>query len=159
MERPGRRGTPPWVLLVVAVPALAFTTAGAAMGVFSRDGHARRRAAEPLLNARELCRLVAQRHAFKGDWVAAGPVPATVPKGGETLPFTQDEGFQALGFKLPLTHHQYAVELLREGTEVKRVRCVARADEDGDGVPTVISTEVDPESGALGPVGEERPAR
>ena len=159
MERPERRGTPPWVLLVVAVPALAFTTWGAVLGVFSGDGHARRRAAEPLLNARELCRLVAQRHALKGDWVAAGPVPESVPRRGETLPFTQDEGFKALGFKLPMTHHQYAVEVLREGMNVTRVRCVARADEDGDGVPTVISTEVDPQSGAVGPVGEERPAR
>jgi hypothetical protein len=155
MERPERRGTPPWVLLLVAVPALAFTTWGAVLGVFSGKGQASRRAAEPLLNARELCRRVAQHHALKGEWVSAGPVPAAVPARGETLPFTPDEGFRALGFKLPMTHHQYAVEVTREGGQVKRVRCLARDDADADGVPTTVVTEVDPESHALGPVGVE----
>jgi hypothetical protein len=149
-----RRGTPIWVLLLVAVPALAFTTWGAVLGVFSGKGQASRRAAEPLLNARDLCRLVAQHHVLKGEWVAAGPVPAVIPARGETVPFVQDEGFRALGFKLPLTHHQYAVELSREGERVTRVRCLARDDADGDGVPTTVATEVDPITDALGPVGE-----
>ena len=158
MSRPERPGTPPWVLLVVAVPALAFTTWGAVLGVFSGDAQARRRAAEPRLNARELCRLVVRHRELNGEWVAAGPVPSTLPTRGETVPFTQDEGFRKLGFSLPLAHHQYAVEVARDGAEVKSVRCVARDDADGDGVATTIATEVDPGSHELGPVREVPPA-
>ncbi|MBM4378824.1 MAG: hypothetical protein FJ086_05915 [Deltaproteobacteria bacterium] len=154
---PARKGTPAWVLLAVAVPALAFTTWGAVSGVYSSGVRAQRRSLEPSLNVRQLCQYAAAHHARTGQWVAAGPFPAHLPAPGETVPFVADEGFRALGFHPGVVRFQYAVEVERAGDAVRQVRCVARGDADRDGVPAVFSLEVDPATSELSPVRAENP--
>lgn len=156
--RPPRgEGTPAWVLLAVAVPALAFTTWGAVSGVYSSGVRAQRRSLEPSLNARQLCQLAGAHHARTGQWVAAGPFPAHLPAVGETVAFQPDEGFRALGFSPGVVRFQYAVEVERQGDAVRSVRCSARGDADGDGVPAVFSLAVDVATGELSPVRAENP--
>jgi len=152
---PPREGTPAWVLLAVAVPALAFTTWGAVGGVYSSGVRAQRRSLEPSLNVRQLCQYAVAHHARTGQWVQAGPFPRHYPALGETVPFVEDEGFKALGFHPGVVRFQYAVELEREGEAVRRVRCVARGDADQDGTPAVFSLTADPATSELSVVRAE----
>jgi hypothetical protein len=152
---PPRDGTPAWVLLAVAVPALAFTTWGAVSGVYSSGVQAQRRSLEPSLNVRQLCQYAVAHHARTGQWVSAGPFPVHYPALGETVPFKEDEGFKALGFHPGVVRFQYAVEVAREGDAVRQVRCVARGDADRDGVPAVFSLSVDVATSELSPVRAE----
>jgi hypothetical protein len=154
---PERGGTPAWVLLVVAVPALAFTTWGAVSGVYTSGVRAQRRSLEPSLNVRQLCQLAVAHHARTGQWVAAGPFPAHLPAVGETVPFVEDAGFRALGFHPGVVRFQYAVEVQREGATVRQVRCLARGDSDRDGVPASFSLTVDASTSELSPVRADNP--
>ena len=83
------------------------------------------------------CRCTAARAASS---CAAGPTPREVPKGGQPVPFPEDEAFQKLGFA-PGTavRFQYQVVVKEDPVGEPEVTCYARGDQDGDGqIPSTV---------------------
>jgi hypothetical protein len=92
-------------------------------------------------------RLCGDAQAFRdenGVFLAAGPVPAQVPRGGQAVPFSPDENMRKLGFE-PGEHvrHQYQVVVQETPLGEAEVTCYARGDRDGDGQVSVFSVTLD----------------
>ena len=111
---------------------------------------------EARVNVIALCDAVQMYRSESGVFLAAGPTPGEVPKGGQSVPFPADEAFQKLGFA-PGTavRFQYQVVVREDPVGEPEVTCYARGDQDGDGQNSVYSVTLDA-NGMTSPVQVER---
>lgn len=106
------------------------------------------------MNVALLCDNVAALQAETGELLAAGPVPAQVPR-GRALPFPKDAAFARLDFDPGETPYQYQVEVRETPMGDAEVVCSARGDLDGDGQVSVFRVTLDG-NGMKSPVQAER---
>lgn len=99
---------------------------------------------EARINVIALCDAVQMYRSENGEFLAAGPTPREVPKGGQPVPFPEDEAFKKLGF-VPGTpvRFQYQVAVQENPVGEPEVTCYARGDQDGDGQNSVYSVTLD----------------
>lgn len=111
---------------------------------------------EARINVIALCDAVQMYRSESGVFLAVGPTPREVPKGGQSVPFPKDEGFEKLGFT-PGTavRFQYQVVVQEDPVGEPEVTCYARGDQDGDGQNSVYSVTLDA-NGMTSPVKVER---
>lgn len=111
---------------------------------------------EARVNVIALCDAVQMYRSESGVFLAVGPTPGEVPKGGQSVPFPADEAFQKLGFA-PGTavRFQYQVVVKEDPVGEPEVTCYARGDQDGDGQNSVYSVTLDA-NGMTSPVQVER---
>jgi len=111
---------------------------------------------EARVNVIALCDAVQMYRSESGVFLAAGPTPREVPKGGQPVPFPEDEAFKKLGFT-PGTavRFQYQVVVQENPVGEPEVTCYARGDQDGDGQNSVYSVTLDA-NGMTSPVEVER---
>jgi hypothetical protein len=111
---------------------------------------------EARINVIALCDAVQMYRSESGVFLAAGPTPREVPKGGQPIPFPKDEAFEKLGFT-PGTavRFQYQVVVQEDPVGEAEVTCYARGDQDGDGQNSVYSVTLDA-NGMTSPVKVER---
>jgi hypothetical protein len=111
---------------------------------------------EARINVIALCDAVQMYRSENGVFLAAGPTPKEVPKGGQPVSFPQDEAFQKLGFA-PGTavRFQYQVVVKEDPVGEPEVTCYARGDQDGDGQNSVYTVTLDA-NGMTSPVQVER---
>lgn len=111
---------------------------------------------EARINVIALCDAVQMYRSESGVFLAAGPTPREVPKGGQPVPFPEDEAFAKLGFT-PGTavRFQYQVVVQEDPVGEPEVTCYARGDQDGDGQNSVYSVTLDA-NGMTSPVKVER---
>lgn len=111
---------------------------------------------EARVNVIALCDAVQMYRSESGVFLAAGPTPPEVPKGGKPVPFPEDEAFLKLGFT-PGTavRFQYQVVVQEDPVGEPEVTCYARGDLDGDGQNSVYSVRLDA-NGMTSPVQVER---
>jgi hypothetical protein len=111
---------------------------------------------EARINVIALCDAVQMYRAERGVFLAAGPTPSEVPKGGKPVPFPHDEAFEKLGFAPgTLVRLQYQVVVQEDPVGEVEVTCYARGDQDGDGQNSVYSVRLDA-NGMTSPVKAER---
>jgi hypothetical protein len=146
---PGRLTRALWKRVLLALGALLLA-ALLALGVFAwlyvrslnrkvltLDG-----AQEARLNVSRLCDNVAEYQAETGSYLAAGPVPAEVPR-GRSVPFPHGTAFEKLGFDPGETAYQYQVSVQESPVGDAEVQCTARGDLDGDGQVSVFTVTLD----------------
>ncbi|WP_317987923.1 hypothetical protein [Hyalangium gracile] len=111
---------------------------------------------EARINVIALCDAVQMYRSESGVFLAAGPTPREVPRGGQPMPFPADEAFEKLGFA-PGTavRLQYQVVVREDPVGEPEVTCYARGDQDGDGQNSVYSVTLDA-NGMTTPVTVER---
>lgn len=111
---------------------------------------------EARVNVIALCDAVQMYRSENGTFLAAGPTPREVPKGGQPVPFPKDENFEKLGFA-PGTavRFQYQVVVQENPVGEPEVTCYARGDQNGDGQNSVYSVTLDA-NGMTSPVKVER---
>jgi hypothetical protein len=111
---------------------------------------------EARINVIALCDAVQSYRSESGEFLAAGPTPREVPKGGKPVPFPEDEAFKKLGFA-PGTavRFQYQVVVQENPVGEPEVTCYARGDQDGDGQNSVYSVTLDA-NGMTSPVKVQR---
>jgi hypothetical protein len=97
-----------------------------------------------------LCTNATALHDETGQWTAAGPLPASVPR-GDAVPFPADATFEQLQFQPRSVRYQYQVVVETTPEGEAKVRCVARGDLDGDGQASEAILEID-ENGMMRPV-------
>jgi len=97
-----------------------------------------------------LCSNVAALHEETGHWISAGPQPREIPRRAQ-VDFPKDPGFERLQFDPGRVRYQYQVVVDGNPEGAAKVRCVARGDLNGNGVPSEATLELDPE-GMLRPV-------
>ena len=129
------------------LPIIIFLTAVGVPGF--QSFRARQWSAEAKLNVRQLCRLTLRLHERERVWREAGPLPDPMPKGGERVLFGAYKAFTEIGFTPHKVRYQYEVKLQREGEKIVLIRCMARGDQDGDGVLATFAVGVIPESKEL----------
>ncbi|AGC48642.1 hypothetical protein MYSTI_07370 [Myxococcus stipitatus DSM 14675] len=144
-----------WPLFVGALVLLGGL---ASVSVFRRTHAAPERPtdAEARLNVLALCDAVQSFRAEHGHYVMAGPTPRDVPKGGQAVPFPEDEAFHRLGFE-PGEQVRFQYEVLVQESPVgePEVSCLARGDFDGDGLNSLYRVRLDAH-GMTGPIEVER---
>ena len=152
----------PWkkvalVLGVLAVPCLMAVAGGAFF--FIRRGypaHDQALTNEARVNVLRLCGDVQSYRDEHGVFLAAGPVPQEMPRGGKGVPFAPDESFGRIGFDPgPRVRYQYQVVVQETPLGEAEVTCYARGDLDGDGQVSVFSVTLDA-NGMTSPVKAER---
>jgi hypothetical protein len=111
---------------------------------------------EARINLLALCQAVEEYRSETGTFLAAGPTPREVPKGGTPVPFPEDEAFKKLGFT-PGTAVRFQYQVLVQENPVgePEVTCYARGDQDGDGQNSVYSVTLDA-NGMTSPVKVQR---
>ncbi|PTL83493.1 hypothetical protein DAT35_13220 [Vitiosangium sp. GDMCC 1.1324] len=152
----------PWkkgalVVAVLAIPCL-MAVAGGAFYFLSRRFPAPDKSLsnEARVNVLTLCSDVQSYRDEHGVFVAAGPVPKEVPRGGKPVPFEPDEGLKKIGFEPgERIHYQYQVVVQETPLGEAEVTCYARGDLDGDGQVSVFSVTLDA-NGMTSPVKAER---
>lgn len=104
-----------------------------------------------------LCDAVQAFRDEHGDYVPIAPYPVPVPRHGEGVPFAQDhEDFHRIGFDPgPIVHLQYEVRVEESPVGEPEVSCLARVDENGDGLNAVYRIRLDA-NGMTSPVEVER---
>ncbi|MET0403464.1 MAG: hypothetical protein ABW123_13715 [Cystobacter sp.] len=129
-----------------AILVLGTGVLGASVFFFSEDREADA-AAVPLearVNVLRLCGDVQSYRDEHGQFLAAGPVPAQVPGGGEAVAFVPDENMRKLGFAPgERVRCQYEVVVHETPLGEAEVTCYARGDQDGDGQVSVFSVTLD----------------
>ena len=99
---------------------------------------------EARVNVLRLCADVQSYRDEHGVFLAAGPVPAEVPRGGGPVPFEPDENMKRLGFNPgERVHCQYQVVVQETPLGEAEVTCFARGDRDGDGQVSVYRVTLD----------------
>ncbi|WP_338863314.1 hypothetical protein [Myxococcus stipitatus] len=112
--------------------------------------------AEARLNVLALCDAVQAFRDEHGNYVVAGPTPREVPKGGEAVPFPEDEAFHRLGFEPgERVRFQYEVVVQEGPVGEPEVSCLARGDFDADGLNSLYRVRLDAH-GMTGPIEVER---
>ena len=136
-------------LLAVAGGASFFFLRGGSVGDPSLANEAR-------VHVLRLCGEVQSFRDEHGVFLAGGPVPREVPRGGEALHFEPDENLKRLGFNPgEHVHYQYQVVVQETPLGEAEVTCYARGDLDGDGQVSVFSVTLDA-NGMTSPVKVER---
>ncbi len=136
-------------LLAVAGGASFFFLRGGGVGDPSLANEAR-------VNVLRLCGDVQSFRDEHGVFLAGGPVPREVPRGGEALHFEPDENLKRIGFNPgEHVHYQYQVVVQETPLGEAEVTCYARGDLDGDGQVSVFSVTLDA-NGMTSPVKVER---
>jgi hypothetical protein len=111
---------------------------------------------EARINVIALCDAVQMYRSENGEFLAAGPTPREVPKGGKPVPFPDDEAFKKLGFAPgTLVRFQYQVVVQENPVGEPEVSCYARGDQDGDGQNSIYSVTLDA-NGMTTPVKVQR---
>ncbi|MFL5346749.1 MAG: hypothetical protein ACJ8AT_18360 [Hyalangium sp.] len=111
---------------------------------------------EARINVIALCDAVQMYRSENGEYLAAGPTPREVPKGGQPVPFPEDEAFKKLGFVSGTpVRFQYQVVIQENPVGEPEVTCYARGDQDGDGQNSVYSVTLDA-NGMTSPVKVKR---
>lgn len=150
---PARRAK--WPLFAAGLGVIA-----AALGVLALR-HARRSNERPTdtearLNVLALCDAVQAYRDEHGAYQVAGPTPRDVPRGGEAVPFPENDVFHRLGFEPgEKVRFQYEVVVQESPVGEPEVSCLARADFDGDGLNAVYRVRLDA-NGMTTPVEVER---
>jgi hypothetical protein len=99
---------------------------------------------EARVNVLRLCGDAQAYRDEHGLFLAAGPVPERVPRGGEAVPFAPDENMRKLGFEPgERVRCQYQVVVQETPLGEAEVTCYARGDRDGDGQVSVFSVTLD----------------
>jgi hypothetical protein len=99
---------------------------------------------EARVNVLRLCGDAQAYRDEHGVFLAAGPVPAQVPRGGQEVPFAADENMGKLGFEPgERVRYQYQVVVQETPLGEAEVTCYARGDRDGDGQVSVFSVTLD----------------
>jgi hypothetical protein len=155
-EEPSRAPRKKWglvagvlCLLAVAGGASFFLLRGGGVGDPSLANEAR-------VNVLRLCGDVQSFRDEHGVFLAGGPVPREVPRGGEALHFEPDENLKRIGFNPgEHVHYQYQVVVQETPLGEAEVTCYARGDLDGDGQVSVFSVTLDA-NGMTSPVKVER---
>ncbi|NVJ27086.1 hypothetical protein HUW62_38310 [Myxococcus sp. AM011] len=120
----------------------------AVLGVLSLR-HARRSSERPTdtearLNVLALCDAVQAYRDEHGAYQVAGPTPRDVPRGGEAVPFPENDVFHRLGFEPgEKVRFQYEVVVQESPVGEPEVSCLARGDFDGDGLNSVYRVRLD----------------
>jgi hypothetical protein len=136
-------------LLVVAGGALLLLRRGGGVGDPGLANEAR-------VNVLRLCGDVQSFRDEHGVFLAGGPVPREVPRGGEAVHFEPDENLKKMGFNPgEHVHYQYQVVVQETPLGEAEVTCFARGDLDGDGQVSVFSVTLDA-NGMTSPVKVER---
>ncbi len=125
------------VVAVCAVPCVLGILAAIAIPNFIKY-QTRSKAMEAKVNVRAIAVAQLAHYADKGEYVAAGPVPAQVP-GKQRVPFVADAGFQKLDWRTEGVRYQYEVQV----PEPNRAVVIARGDLDGDGVFSEFKVELE----------------
>lgn len=152
-----RLGVAVTVFLAVAMSCLYI----AYLPIMGASGRSRaspeRVANEARVQVLALCDAVQAFRDEHGDYVPIAPYPAPVPRHGEGVPFPQDhEYFHRIGFDPgPIVHLQYEVRVEESPVGEPEVSCLARVDEDGDGLNAVYRVRLDA-NGMTSPVEVER---
>jgi hypothetical protein len=144
------------VTAVLAVPCLL--AVGVAFFLFSRGGGAvdKSLSNEARVNVLRLCSDVQSYRDEHGVFLAAGPVPRDMPRGGQAVPYTPDEHLKQIGFTPgERVRYQYEVVVRETPLGEAEVTCFARGDLDGDGQVSVFSVTLDA-NGMTSPVKVER---
>ena len=142
---------------VLAVPCL-MAVAGGAFYLISRRYPAQDQALnqEARVNVLRLCGDVQSYRDEHGVFLAAGPVPKDVPRGGKAVPFEPDENLKSIGFAPgERIRYQYQVVVQETPLGEAEVTCFARGDLDGDGQVSVFRVTLDA-NGMTSPVTVER---
>jgi hypothetical protein len=147
---PWKRGVLVAAVLAVAGGAFFFLRLGG--GMADPAGLAN----EARVNVLRLCGDVQSFRDEHGVFLAGGPVPREVPRGGEAVPFEPDENLKQIGFNPgEHVHYQYQVVVQETPLGEAEVTCYARGDLDGDGQVSVFSVTLDA-NGMTSPVKVER---
>lgn len=142
---------------VLAVPCL-MAVAGGAFYFISRAHPAQDQALsnEARVNVLRLCSDVQSYRDEHGVFLAAGPVPKEMPRGGKAVPFEPDENLKKIGFDPgERVRYQYQVVVQETPLGEAEVTCYARGDLDADGQVSVFSVILDA-NGMTSPVKAER---
>lgn len=111
---------------------------------------------EARLNVLALCDAVQAYRDEHGAYQVAGPTPRDVPRGGESVPFPENDVFHRLGFEpAEKVRFQYEVVVQESPVGEPEVSCLARGDFDGDGLNSVYRVRLDA-NGMTTPVEVER---
>ncbi|MFY2563458.1 hypothetical protein ACN469_38040 [Corallococcus terminator] len=111
---------------------------------------------EARLNVLALCDAVQAYRDEHGAYQVAGPTPRDVPRGGESVPFPENDVFHHLGFEPgERVRFQYEVVVQESPVGEPEVSCLARGDFDGDGLNSVYRVRLDA-NGMTTPVEVER---
>lgn len=139
-----------WVLVsMVSAVLLALVVFGFVMHELRSGGGAAGGAGVPVsmearVNVLRLCGDAQSYRDEHGTFLAAGPVPAQVPRGGEAVPFVPDENLRKLGFAPgERVRCQYEVVVQETPLGEAEVTCFARGDQDGDGQVSVFKVTLD----------------
>ena len=138
------------IILVCSVPCLGILAAIAIPNFLKYQ--MRSKASEVRVNMRAIAYAEKAYFGEHDKFVAAGPVPASVPR-GQPMAFTPDQGFSALGWNpgVPV-RFQYQVQLQGPKTAV----VIGHGDLDGDGVASEYKLVV-PGEGPMGEMEEKDP--
>lgn len=99
---------------------------------------------EARVNVLALCDAVQSYRDEHGVYLTAGPTPKEVPKGGEAVPFPEDEAFHRIGFEPgEEVRFQYEVVVQEGPVGDPEVSCLARGDFNGDGQNSVYRVRLD----------------
>lgn len=103
-----------------------------------------------------LCEQVQSYQEEHGAFLAAGPVPAQVPRGAVEVPFVPDANFKKLGFEPgERVRLQFQVSVEENPLGEAEVTCFARADRNGNGQVAVYRVTLDA-NGMTSPVQVDR---
>jgi hypothetical protein len=144
-------------LAALAVPCL-MAVAGGAVYLIGRRSPAGDLSLtqEARVNVLRLCGDVQSYRDEHGTFLAAGPVPKEVPRGGEAVPFEPDENLKHIGFDPgERIRYQYQVVVQETPLGEAEVTCYARGDLDDDGQVSVFRVTLDA-NGMTSPVTVER---
>jgi hypothetical protein len=99
---------------------------------------------EARVNVLALCDAIQSYRDEHGMYLAAGPTPKEVPKGGAPVPFPEDEAFHRIGFEPgEQVRFQYEVVVQEGPVGEPEVSCLARGDFNGDGQNSVYRVRLD----------------
>jgi hypothetical protein len=156
MDTQPRKKVLRWMLVLGAVTALLVVSF---LFLFFRAPEAGSDPAfsnEARVNVLRLCDDVQSYRNENGTFLAAGPLPAQMPRGGQAVPFPHDEAFEKLGFSPEeRVRYQYQVVIQETPLGEAEVTCFARGDLDGDGQVSVFRVTLDA-NGMTSPVQVER---
>ncbi|MBM7113182.1 hypothetical protein [Archangium primigenium] len=144
---PGGKRGPRWGVLAGAGALVGLVGGGLFLAAGSRPDPAlvaQELAREARVNVLRLCGDVQAWRDEHGQFLAAGPVPAQVPRGGEAVAFVPDENLGKIGFAPgERVRCQYEVRVHESPLGEAEVTCFARGDLDGDGQVSVYSVTLD----------------
>jgi hypothetical protein len=159
---PDKSRMAPWKKVALGMAALAvpclMAVAGGAVYLIGGRSPARDQALtqEARVNVLRLCGDVQSYRDEHGTFLAAGPVPKEVPRGGEAVPFEPDENLKHIGFDPgERIRYQYQVVVQETPLGEAEVTCYARGDLDDDGQVSVFRVTLDA-NGMTSPVTAER---